>query len=336
MTKLRTVRFLAVEKITFLYIALTLVIINHFSPQLQNAHELVLNRFFIIAVILGLAFLNFLKDWWVIRFARFAFLGGLLAYWYPETFDINRIIVNYDYLIAGLEQSIFGFQPALVFSQHFPQLWFSEILNMGYFAYYPLIIGTCIYFYVKDKKYFEFFFFSILFSFFCYYLIFILFPTAGPQYYYQAIGTDQVHSGVFQQIGLYFNEHQSLINTADSRGFFAQMVQNTQQVGERPTAAFPSSHVGISTLIMILVFQKRQFKLSAFLFPIYLALVFATVYIQAHYVIDVLVGFVSSFTFFFLGSLVYKPFTYRLFGIPRLVSILLKKPIDVGEFKGLN
>ncbi|NDV67281.1 hypothetical protein D0T60_18910, partial [Bacteroides sp. 224] len=35
--------------------------------------------------------------------------------------------------------------------------------------------------------------------------------------------------------------------TEYDRGFFYNLVKTSQQVGERPTAAFPSSHVGAGT-----------------------------------------------------------------------------------------
>ena len=71
---------------------------------------------------------------------------------------------------------------------------------------------------------------------------------------------------------------------------FYSLVEGSQQVGERPTAAFPSSHVGISTILMIMAWRGSK-KLFACLIPFYMLLCGATVYIQAHYVIDAIVGF---------------------------------------------
>lgn len=329
MVQNRSIRFIAVEKLTFIYILITSLIILFLKPEIPVVIELLRVRLLMIIVIIALAIINSFKDWWIVRFSRYAFIGALLVYWYPETFDINRMIPNFDHLLAGLEQSIFGFQPALVFIQNYPQHWLGEILNMGYLSYYPFIIVTSMYFYLKNNKSFEPFFFTVLFAFFGYYLIYILFPTAGPQYYYQAIGLDQVQSGIFPNIGLYFDKHQSLFCVSNNSGFFSQLVQSTQQVGERPTAAFPSSHVGISTLIILLIIKNRQYFLLAFLFPLYVALVTSTVYIQAHYVIDVMAGFTTAFAFFFLGNLAFKVFTRRFFGIPELTSVLSKKPIKM-------
>jgi membrane-associated phospholipid phosphatase len=128
---------------------------------------------------------------------------------------------------------------------------------------------------------------------------------------------------------MYFDTHQTLSSVGNNSGFFSQMVQNTQQVGERPTAAFPSSHVGISTLIIILIIKYRQYILLSILFPLYLALVTSTVYIQAHYVIDAVAGFATAFMFYFLASLAYRVFVLRFFGIPELTALLANKPIKV-------
>jgi len=327
----RSIRFFAVEKLTTIYIIITSLIIIFLKPDLPVFKDLMRVRLLFILIIIALAYFNSIKNWWIIRFARFAFIGALLVYWYPETFDINRMIPNYDYLLAGLEQSIFNCQPAMLFSQNFSQHWLREILNMGYLSYYPLIIGTSMYFYIKNVKLFEQFFFIVLFSFFCYYLIYLLFPTAGPQYYYQAIGLDQVNSGIFPDVGYYFDKHQSLLKPDINSGFFSQMVQNTQQVGERPTAAFPSSHVGISSLIILLIIKNRQYILLSVLFPLYMALVISTVYIQAHYVIDVFAGLITAVMFFFIGSSVYKVFTRKFLGMPELKAVSVKKPIKVRD-----
>jgi len=322
-----TLRFFAVEKITFSYILITSLIILSLKPLLANYLGLLGFRLFIVFLIISLTYVNSIKNCWLIRFSRFAFLGVLLVYWYPETYDINRVLPNYDYLLAGWEQWIFGLQPTLLFSQLYPQHWISELLYMGYFAYYPLIVGTSLYFYFKDKYFFEYFFFTVLFSFFVYYLIYILFPTAGPQYYFQVIGNEQVQTGIFPQIGNYFNGHRELLSKGNDSGFFSMMVDNTQQIGERPTAAFPSSHVGISTLVMSLVLKNKRYFVFAFLFPFYLALVFATVYIQAHYVIDVFAGLISASILYFLSGKVYSLYTRRYEGIPELVALFVKEPV---------
>jgi len=324
---IRSMHFLAVEKITFLYIFLTSLIVFYLFPQLPNANELLINRILIVVTIFLLAFLNTLKDWGFIRFLRYLFLGTLLSYWYPETSEINRVLPNLDFLLAGWEQLIFGCQPSVEFGKLIPNHWMNELMNMGYFSYYPIIIGTIFYFYYANIQYFKFFTFSIFFSFFCFYLIYILFPTAGPQYYFTAIGMENTSPTVFPEIGLYFNTNQTLFSPDSGMGFFNQIVEKTQQVGEKPTAAFPSSHVGITTLIMILVASNRRFTLLAILTPFYVLLVAATVYIRAHYLIDVIGGWLFAWLFYFSSIAVYQQITRKKLGFVDFRAIYLEEPI---------
>ena len=84
--------------------------------------------------------------------------------------------------------------------------------------------------------------FVLVTSFFIYYLIYIFVPVAGPQFYFPAIGFDNVSKGIFPAIGDYFNNNQELLpGPGYQHGFFYSLVEGSQQVGERPTAAFPSS-----------------------------------------------------------------------------------------------
>jgi membrane-associated phospholipid phosphatase len=137
--------------------------------------------------------------------------------------------------------------------------------------------------------------FIILTAFFIYYVIFIFLPVTGPQYYYQAVGLDNIAAGVFPDVGHYFFDHQEPLPMPGwSDGFFYHMVENAHNAGERPTAAFPSSHVGIATILMFLAWRLRNRWLFWGMMPIYVLLCLATVYIQAHYFVDVIGGWVSA------------------------------------------
>ena len=267
---------------------------------------LITTRIIASFVIILLSYLSTFTKSKVIVYFRFLFLCFMLSVWYPETFDFNRYLANKDYLIVGLEQSIFGMQPALFFHDLFPQNWFSEIMNFGYIAYYPIIILTGLYFLKKNRSDFKYYFFMLLFSFYIYYLIYILFPTAGPQYYFCAIGPEDSYNAVFPKLFDYFNLNPELNCHQNNRGFFLYLVEKTQLAGERPTAAFPSSHVGITTLIVLILKEKRKYLILRLLLPIYVALVAATVYIQAHYVVDVFAGLLSSALLYISGKYIFN------------------------------
>ena len=83
-------------------------------------------------------------------------------------------------------------------------------------------------------------------------------------------------------------------NPGWSDGFFYHMVESAHEAGERPTAAFPSSHVGVTTILMFLAWRARCKPLFWGMMPFYVLMCLATVYIQAHYAIDVIGGWVSA------------------------------------------
>ena len=177
---------------------------------------------------------------------------------------------------------------------------------MGYFAHYPLIAIVAIYYFVFKFEWFEKASFVIVTSFFLYYLIYIFVPVAGPQFYFPAIGMDNVEACNFLSIGDYFNHNAILLPGPNfEQGLFFDLVEASQEVGERPTAAFPSSHVGISTILMIMAWRVNK-KLCYGLTPFYVLLCCATVYIQAHYLIDVFAGWISAVAIYILSTWMYK------------------------------
>ncbi len=246
-------------------------------------------------------------------FARITAQLALLSWWYPDTYEFNRLFPNLDHLFARWEQDCFGCQPALLFSQAFSHPVFSELMDLGYAAYYPMIAAVAFYFFGWRYERFGRASFVILSSFFLYYLIYIALPVAGPQYYYQAIGVEKVAEGTFPDVGDYFATHQeALPSPGYQEGVFYQMVASAHDAGERPTAAFPSSHVGVSTILLLLLLSVRAKRLLLTLLPLYILLCLSTVYIQAHYAIDVLGGWLSAVIFYFAADLIYK----RLKGQP--------------------
>lgn len=304
----------AVEKVALIYNLLTSILIVYLFQRMNHPMEMLYERAFILGATLLLIYLYKLYPYRYMSFVRVTFQMGLLSYWYPDTFEFNRFLPNLDYLFASMDQSIFGSQPALDFCNALPYRWISEAFNLGYVSYYPMIFVVALFYFLKKYDLFEKFSFVVVTSFFVYYLIYIFVPVAGPQFYYPAIGLDNVSKGIFPHIGDYFNYHQELMRDSGyTHGFFYHLVEDSQRVGERPTAAFPSSHVGISTILMIFAWRGNK-KLFGWLLPFYLLLCGATVYIQAHYLIDAIAGFITAFIIYYIVSLMFRYwFAYPIF-----------------------
>lgn len=230
-----------------------------------------------------------------------------LILWYPDTYEFNRIFDNLDHRFAALDLHLFGCQPSLTFSNLLPGTFWSEAFNLGYWSYYPsiaLLAFAVLYMEWKESRTtageithspFILVTTTILTAFFLYYLVYIFLPVAGPQFYFQAVGVNEIVQGHFPALGTYFSSHNEMLPApGNPDGLFYQLVSSAQATGERPTAAFPSSHIGISTIVLLLA-RRHVPRLLIILLPLWFLLCCATVYIQAHYLVDAIAGLISAF-----------------------------------------
>lgn len=230
--------------------------------------------------------------------------SSFMAWWYADTYEINRILPNLDHVFAKAEQWMFGCQPSWEFSIACPWDVFSEMMYLGYYSYFYLIVFNAVLYFILRYEDFTKVAAVTMASFFLYYLIFDFIPVTGPQYYYEAIGVDNVVKGIFPDVGNYFLNHNEMMHAPGMEGgIFRSLIESgTVHEGERPTAAFPSSHVGLSTVVGFMLFRlcrlRRDWRPMYVFTPLYLLLCMATVYIHAHYLIDALAGFVTGALFY--------------------------------------
>lgn len=289
------------EKVAIAYAALTTLLVLFLYTRMSDPSAILMARVRFLAMTLAL--------WGVYRLVPCRLMLGirgvvqlaLLGLWYPETYDFNRLFPNLDHLFAQWEQQLFGCQPALLFSQVLPSHVASELFDMGYGSYYFMIAVTAMFYFAFRYREFERATFVILASFFIYYLIYIFLPVVGPTFYYHAVGLKTIAEGVFPNVHDYFLTHTaSLPSPGYTDGVFYQFVEDAKAAGERPTAAFPSSHVGVSTICMLLAWHSGNRRLFFVYLPFYIFLCCATVYIQAHYLIDAIAGLITGVGFYFL------------------------------------
>ena len=272
-----------VEKISIVYVCLTALFIIIFGAKENNAGMMILWRILFIVLMFALRYFNKRSTSQLIWLVRSLFPLAFIAYWYPETYYMNEnIFGNLDSLFVSADQWLFGCQPSLEFSRNYPQQWISELMHLGYLSYYLIIASTVFISLARSKECMQRSVFLILCSFFIYYITFIILPVIGPQFY--------------------FPEPDNLLN---STGFFHDLMVAVQNLGEKPTGAFPSSHVGICCICMYLILKNSR-KIFYILAPIAIILICSTVYIKAHYLIDVIGGFVSAPVYFWLSTKIYK------------------------------
>lgn len=303
---------LALEWVVMGYLAVTTMLMLFTYTKVHNPGEMLWGRVQIVFMTLALWAVYRMLPCRFTRLCRILAQMALLSWWYPDTYEFNRMFPNLDHVFATWEQQMFGCQPALLFSQWLSSPVFSELMNLGYWSYYPMIAATALYFFFWRYDQFGRAAFIIMASFFIYYLIYIAIPVTGPQYYYMAVGVDDIAHGIFPNVHDWFANHQECMeNPGWHDGLFYRLVADAHNAGERPTAAFPSSHVGVSSILLLLVWNARNRRLLYWLLPFYVLLCLSTVYIRAHYAIDVLGGWLSALILFFGLKFYYDHFIVK-------------------------
>ena len=299
----------AFEWVIMAYAAITLLIMLFCYTKLQNPEAMIWGRVRIVAITIGLWAAYRFIPCRAVMFLRVLVQMLLLGWWYMDTYNINSLFPNLDHIVASWDEYLFGFQPAMVFATKFSQPVLSEFLEISYASYYPIIIVVCVYYFLMRYHEFEKCCFIITGAFFTYYLIFDIIPVAGPMYYYPAIGYSNVAKGVFPAIGNYFTSHLGMMKPPGwTDGIGYQLITSIHGI-ERPTGAFPSSHIGITIVSLILAAKTGSKKLVFSLLPFAIGIFFATVYIRAHYAIDAVMGLVSGVLFYLLWASVSRCMT---------------------------
>ena len=286
------IKYYAIPKVWFsvlLYFAIIELVIIFTKPSLFLDWNFILTRIiFVLAFTFSLVIKNKIS-YNFFQLLQNILVFALMTFLYKETAMLNTLIFpKIDEFLSNLDQNIFKFQPSIEFSKHFNSLFFSELFYFGYFCYYllPLVVFGILYKFLPQKI--EEFGFILISSFLLYYFIFIIIPAEGPQFYFT------------------FPD-----NYIEAQGIFGNAIKLIQKNGEAPTAAFPSSHVGISWIVIFWLYQNFRKSVKYFL-PFVILLMFSTVYIKAHYFVDVVAGFLTAPIVFFLTFKFYKFLNHKL------------------------
>ena len=263
-------RLLPVEAVTLAYMAVTAVYLAVFAGKLENSMVHFGVRIVVTVLILLLAGLHNAGGNPVVKFIRYFLPFVLLSFWYPETYYFNNFLFdNLDHHFVQADDKLFGCQPSLEFSHRMSWGWFSELMYFGYFSYYFIFFGVALWCYMYHKKVMDRAIFLFVCSFYLFYLVFAVLPVMGPQFYF-TLPLNEVPDGYL----------------------FCKLQRFVQIIGEKPTGAFPSSHVGISFTVVIFVAQHCRVLLK-YVLPLFVILVLSTVYIKAHYLVDIIGGFAA-------------------------------------------
>ena len=156
---------LAMEWVVLGYLVFTLLFILFTYTKLANPDSMIWGRMRVVAMMAALWTVYRIVPCRATMFARVVGQMALLAWWYPDTYELNRVLPNLDHVFAQWEQALFGFQPALVFAEKFSSPVISELMSMGYAAYYPMIACVALVYFLRHYAEFQRCIFVIMASF---------------------------------------------------------------------------------------------------------------------------------------------------------------------------
>ena len=269
------------EVVFLTYLLSSAFFIVLFRDQLQLWTGQIMIRALVLFLV---AFLVLLNQTRVVAFLRIFLPFFFLSYFYSETALFHDLTFTevLDQHFASMDQFIFGGQPSIYFSKNWNSPVFSELMFFGYFSYYLMIVLVPVYIYfTQSKEIGEKIPFIIINSLLVYYLIFSFFPVVGPQYYFS----------------------KELINVPGGY-VFEPLIRMIQQVAERPTGAFPSSHVSLCLMLVWMCYLYAR-KWIFLVVPVAALLILSTVYIAAHYAIDVIGGILFTPIIYLFSAMLY-------------------------------
>lgn len=216
------------------------------------------------------SFVAMLADWLPLLLILFYYQNaGLLSKTFLQsTFD--------DHIIA-FENKIFrSNHPCMWLSETANYYWLSEFLHFCYIGYYFILYGVPFYFYVThDRSIFYQFEYAEVLTLLACFLTHAFIPVLSPR-------------TIFEKIKQPLNQ-----------GHVFRVAHFILEKGSAAGTAFPSSHVAIGTLVLLITFHLQL----PFLFcvaPFALGLIISTVYGRFHYVIDFVFGALYGYLVFWV------------------------------------
>jgi membrane-associated phospholipid phosphatase len=225
---------------------------------------------------LGWRAVRFLHNW---AFAAAAYFLYLETHWVVGPVRGDWLA---DDLLIAIDRAIFGANPLEWFG-HLARPWLTELSQVAYTLFYPLVVAVGAEIYVRRSEAdFQRFSFACACGFLGSYVGYLLVPAVGPRftiYDISSIGRDLP--------GLLLTP--SLREFVNAGGLVPAGVPNAVARSLALRDAFPSGHT-MMTLVSVWWSWRMRLSIRWAVTAVGALLVFATMYLRYHYVIDVLAG----------------------------------------------
>ncbi len=273
---LRTIDISTIIFLTFLSIINVI-----FCAQVSDCYFLVvINSLSSIAIIF---YCGYAEDkTGVLRWVRDFYMVAGIPLLFKEMYLLVHPIHPYDYdqLLIQIDHWLFGVHPTQWLYQ-FSHPIITEILQLAYSSFYFLMVILGIELYQrKNKDAFQFSIFAIVYGFLLSYIGYLLVPAVGPRFTlheFSNIDTDLPGLFITSTLRMLLNLGESIPNG----------IPNPLALVQRDV--FPSGHTQM-TLTVIYLAYKFRVRTRWFLWISGTLLIIATVYLQYHYVIDLIGG----------------------------------------------
>ena len=263
--------FKPADLLSLYFIALLGIVTILFIPSIELWSKLLITYFLLAVVIVSTAMYgatsragkrsSYLSPalYVVIILVIFNSLGDIIPSVRQRTFD--DILIRIDFVLFGVH----------------PTVWMEKMINptltalfqIAYSSYYfiPLSLGAVLIVKERDRELDECLF-GIVLCFYLSYVGYLLMPAIGPRFTLDHLQTSGLDAGPVTQT---------------IRNILNRLEHNK-------TDAFPSGHTAVALLALFYAFKYKETILFRILLPMVAALIYSTVYLRYHYVIDVFAG----------------------------------------------
>jgi membrane-associated phospholipid phosphatase len=214
-----------------------------------------------LILVVGRKRLVFLKSWipFLIVFLSYEALQGLVS-----VVVANSGIIS----LYAIDAPLWGFNLTGAVQSALLSPIMTAVMTFFYSLHLPLVILASIYLWYADKSIYKKYTYAIIITSYCALVTFLLFPTAPPWYEGAATNLLQgINSAAPVQV------YTSVMNLIEADKF----------------AAFPSLHSAFA--IIFLFYMRRRGRLHGLVaLPITAGVLFSTIYLGQHYLIDMIGG----------------------------------------------
>jgi len=227
-------------------------------------------------------FIGFLRRWYPLAYIGISYfsLGKIVHHVLPYDIDAQLIAIDY---------AIFGVHPT-VFLTRFMNPFIVDLLELCYASFYwlPVILGLVLYAKQRMQE-FETLATAISLGFYLSYIGNLIFPVQGPYYTLDALHTVPVEGS---WLGNFL------------RSFLFSLEPYKWD-------CFPSGHTAV-TLIVIVYCYRFARRLFWVMLPVTVGLIISTVFLQHHYVVDIIAGVTVAGVVVFATDLIQRAWPDRV------------------------